>query len=785
MNMHETDVDGLMEKGFLLKGRYRIERLLGQGRAGTTYLAEDTRKSRRCVVKHLSLLDAREVKDLSLPAREARILSQLNHLRIPTFVDYIEDRTETDVNVYLVHEYIEGKSLAELIGAGRHYTERQALELAFELVDVLDYLHGFSPPVLHRNIKPGNVVIGTDGSAFLIDFSAVQDVLHQKDPLETFPAETMGYQAPEQFIGGAVPASDIYSLGMTLIYLLSHVEPSEILRQGKPPDFRPHVNISKGLARVLDRMTEPAVQDRYRDVRELRQALETLLNPPVVSGGIKRKRPSAAAALFVALISALLISQLGRQSEPPSTHRAPASSTRLGPASGEPIQSKPSKREVSAPLRIGSGRNDPAKILIPFEGGLEAKGLALVKSGKGKGEIQFAPGKSGTAVHLVDTGLEYVTTAETDETFKGSYTVELWFQVDGAALAAAEYLPVLRSALWTVDVRDGGTSHVFIHSENGGHFSWTLHDKQSLLTPGTWVHLAVTRDAEADDFHVFLNGRPFGHRKAPFKVGSDLDVLRIGSTSGLPGRQFRGKLDELAVYDYARSPDQIASDASRTMQKENLSVVRGQLLYNRQPVTNFTSSPAKFWLRNESTGREQQAQVEYRDGHFEISGLPPGRYGMDVRIRTDTRGRAGDLIAWKTFSAMEGSGNQEMPVDLHRIIHLTSPQDNDQGMLRWHAQCEGKMSFTGPVRFAWEPLGEGLSYEYVIERYRCEPFQRIETVLEGSTGSTELLAELPSSVENELYLMRLTGKRGDFLLGRLETYGINGGRGWDYRFRVD
>jgi serine/threonine protein kinase len=783
--MGETNADGLMKKGFLLKGRFRIERLLGQGRAGTTYLAEDTRKSRRCVVKHLSLLEAREVKDLSLPAREARILSQLNHLRIPGFVDYIEDRTESDVNVYLIHEYIEGKSLAELIGAGRHYTERQALELAVELVDVLEYLHGFSPPVLHRNIKPGNVVIGTDGSAFLIDFSAVQEVLHQRDPLETLPAETHGYPAPEQFIGGAAPASDIYSLGMTLIYLLSHVEPSEILRQGKPPDFRPHVNISEGLARVLDRMTEPAVGDRYRDVRELRQALETLLNPPAVSGGIKRKRLLAAAGLFLTLISAVMISQLGRQSEQPSTHRAPASSTRLGPASREPIQSKPSKREVSVPLRIGSGKNDPAKILIPFDGGLEAKGLTLVKSGKREGETRFAPGKSGKSVHLVDTGLEYVTTAETEMIFKGSYTVELWFQVDGGALAVAEYLPVLRSALWTVDVRDGGTSHVFIHSENGGHFSWTLHDKQSLLTPGTWVHLAITRDAEANDFHVFLNGRPFGHRKAPFKVGSDLDVLRIGSTSGLPGRQFRGKLDELAVYDYARSPDQLASDASRIMQKENFPVIRGHLLYDRQPVTTFTSSPAKFWLRNESTGKEQQARVEYRDGHFEMSGLPPGRYGMDVRIRTDTRGRAGDLIAWKTFSVMEGGSEQELPVDLHRIIHLTSPQDNNQGMLRWHSQCEGKMSFTGPVKFAWEPVGEGLSYVYVIERYRCEPFQRIETVSDGMTRTTEFLANLPSSGENEFYLLRLTARSSDLLLGRLETYGINGGRGWDYRFRVD
>jgi hypothetical protein len=357
--------------------------------------------------------------------------------------------------------------------------------------------------------------------------------------------------------------------------------------------------------------------------------------------------------------------------------------------------------------------------------------------------------------------------------------------LDEGSLGAGINLPVLRSALWTVDVRDGGTSHVFIHSENGGHFSWTLHDEASLLTPGTWVHLAITRDAEADNYGVYLDGRPFGQRKAPFRVGGELDVLRIGSTSGLPGRQFQGRLDELAVYDYVRSPEQIASDAAKATGEENLPVIKGSLLHGGQPVSTLTSNPARFWFRNESTGTEQEAQVEYRNGDFEVSGLSPGRYGVDVRIRTDPKSRAGDLVAWKTFSVLEDNGGQELLVDLHRIIHLTSPQDNSQGMLRRHAQCEGTLSIDGPVRFAWESVGEGPEYGYTIERYRCEPLQRIEAVSEGTTRDTELLADLASSLENEFYLMRLTARSGDLVLGRLETYGINGGRGWDYRFRVD
>src|SRR5690606_21635321 len=155
-------------------GRYRLERLLGQGGFARTYLARDQRTGSACAIKELSLKAAEDWKAVELFEREAKVLSQLQHADIPRFVDSFTVDSPTDLHFYLVQEYIAGKNLKEWVRSGRHFTAWETIKLAIRLCSILEYLHGLSPPLIHRDLKPSNVILGDDGSLHLIDFGSVR-----------------------------------------------------------------------------------------------------------------------------------------------------------------------------------------------------------------------------------------------------------------------------------------------------------------------------------------------------------------------------------------------------------------------------------------------------------------------------------------------------------------------------------------------------------------------------------------------------------------------------------
>ncbi len=280
-----------MDTDTLLNDRYRIKELLGQGRLATTYRAVDERTAKPCVVKQLSVRRAysESTKDVGsvsgsdaakvveLFEREGRILAHLDHPRIPKHIDRFTVETGDDTQLHLVQEYVDAQSLAQLVEAGRHFTEQEVVQIALQVADILAYLHDRSPPLVHRDIKPSNILYGEGGDVSLIDFGAVKDRLVQYGLEGSTIVGTYGYMPLEQYQGDAVPASDIYSLGATLIVVLAHLEPSEIGRRGSRLDFRPHVNVSPRFADVLVKMVEPDVARRYRTASALKQALEALL----------------------------------------------------------------------------------------------------------------------------------------------------------------------------------------------------------------------------------------------------------------------------------------------------------------------------------------------------------------------------------------------------------------------------------------------------------------------------------------------------------------------------
>jgi serine/threonine protein kinase len=302
-----------------LKERYQILSTLGRGAFATTYLAEDRERGARCVVKELSLRRLDALKTHELFEREARVLKSLDHPQIPKLMDFFTVESDRDVRLYLVQEYLEGKNLADWVASGRRFTEREVVEIALGVARILEYLQSFAPPLVHRDIKPSNVLLTGEGKVHLVGFGAVRDMLHEPLLQRGGPTivGTYGYMPLEQFEGQAVAASDVYALGATLIYLLSHKEPWQMNKDGMRLDFHSHVQVSAGLARVLDRMIEPDWKKSHASAAELRRDLEGL---QVRRAASKPKALAPVAALLLTLLATagLLTWKEAERAEAPS-----------------------------------------------------------------------------------------------------------------------------------------------------------------------------------------------------------------------------------------------------------------------------------------------------------------------------------------------------------------------------------------------------------------------------------------------------------------------------------
>jgi len=267
-------VEALDQSGQVIGDRYRIIAPLGQGGMGITYEAEDLTNHQPVAIKALSLRQLTDWKALELFEREAKILATLNHPAIPKYLDYFQTDTSSDRRFYLVQELIAGQSLATLVQQGWHTNEAGLKQIAIQVLEILNYLHRLNPPVIHRDIKPQNIIRQSDGQLFLVDFGAVQDMYrHTLLKSGTFVG-TYGYMPPEQFRGKAYFSSDLYGLGATLLFLLTHRSPADLPQTRMRIDVRNCVQISPEFADWLERMLEPAVEDRFQSAQAAMIALQ-------------------------------------------------------------------------------------------------------------------------------------------------------------------------------------------------------------------------------------------------------------------------------------------------------------------------------------------------------------------------------------------------------------------------------------------------------------------------------------------------------------------------------
>ncbi len=271
----------------ILDGRYVPEKPLAKGGFSITYLARDRRtpKLKRCVVKQLILqgFDAEQTRlAKQLFEREGAVLEELgNHPQIPDLLAFFELDVDGENFFYLVQEYIDGITLERLVKDLAPLSSHDVIEVLHKLLPVLQFVHDRN--AVHRDIKPANIMVHrTTQVYYLLDFGAVKQIQSITSPHSSRSTciFTPGFAAPEQMKGGTIyPATDIYGLGATCIFLLTGKDPDELndphTNEVNWRQYAPNVNAI--LADIIDRMTAPSLEKRYGSADAVLADLENLV----------------------------------------------------------------------------------------------------------------------------------------------------------------------------------------------------------------------------------------------------------------------------------------------------------------------------------------------------------------------------------------------------------------------------------------------------------------------------------------------------------------------------
>ncbi|WP_249435889.1 serine/threonine-protein kinase [Paenibacillus sp. Marseille-Q4541] len=262
-----------LERGSILGGRYLIVRSIGSGGMSHVYMAEDMKlPGKKWAIKE----SMAQPGDHGNFATEAEMLIALQHPRLPQIVDFFEP--DQVGYTYLVMDYIEGVTLTEYLNKQNYVLPYdKILTMIREVMDVLDYLHHRSPPIIYRDLKPGNIMITGDEDLRLIDFGIARN--YKENRLQdTVKLGTIGFASPEQYGSGQTDVrSDLYSLGALFLYLVTRGAHSEwisgVEQMLRNEAIRPYIPVIRRLLR-----SDPA--NRYQSIHELREEMFKLSHKP-------------------------------------------------------------------------------------------------------------------------------------------------------------------------------------------------------------------------------------------------------------------------------------------------------------------------------------------------------------------------------------------------------------------------------------------------------------------------------------------------------------------------
>lgn len=266
-------------QGSPVHDRYQLIQRLGARGAKQTWLATDLSSGSQVTLKLLSFGVGMEWQDFKLFEREGQTLQALDHPRIPRYIDVFQQETPRFTQYGLVQHYIPGRSLAEVVRAGQRFSQAEVVRIATGILEILIYLHSCSPIVIHRDIKPSNLIQAeeTDDQGnpliYLIDFGSVQ--AEAASGRTATVVGTYGYMPMEQFGGRAVPASDLYALGATLVFLMTGTDPADLPQTTLKPQLGSILSVEPGLRRWLEGMVEPSLEQRFQSASAALEGLRS------------------------------------------------------------------------------------------------------------------------------------------------------------------------------------------------------------------------------------------------------------------------------------------------------------------------------------------------------------------------------------------------------------------------------------------------------------------------------------------------------------------------------
>ena len=283
----ENDRNEECETPTMLKSSYRFLRCLGEGAQGRTYLAEKKDTGELVAVKELKMNTADAFKGFELFMRESEVLADLDDPGVPKFYERIIPK-DGNGSCYIVQEFCQNPSIQSTLdlnvrNAKKCFSVMDVLEIIRSTAEILERLEkNYTPPIVHRDIKPSNILyskVQGEIRCWLIDFGAVANP--QKRSASSTIAGTCGYMAPEQLMGMCTPASDIYSLGMTAVHMLTEEPPWKMPVEGLKIQYEPILrkvrpDLNESVLNLLRMMTDASLDNRIGSAREILDILEKI-----------------------------------------------------------------------------------------------------------------------------------------------------------------------------------------------------------------------------------------------------------------------------------------------------------------------------------------------------------------------------------------------------------------------------------------------------------------------------------------------------------------------------